>query len=49
MLDEFKSVKIISLDNIMVQAWLITESINCCIIKNLFGNSYLVLKTEQVD
>ena len=33
----------------MVQAWLITENINCRIIKNLFGNSYLVLKTEQLD
>ena len=33
----------------MVQAWLITESINCRIIKNLFGNSYVVLKTEQLD
>ena len=49
MLDEFECVKIISLLNIMVQAWLITESINCRIIKNLFGNSYLVLKTEQLD
>ena len=49
MLDEFECVKIISLDNIMVQAWLITESINCRIIKNLFGNFYLVLKTEQLD
>ena len=28
---------------------MITESINCRIIKNLFGNSYLVLKTEQLD
>ena len=48
MLDEFECVKIISLDNIMVQAWLNSESINCCIIKNLFGNSYLILKTEQL-
>ena len=49
MLDEFECVKNHFLDNIMVQAWLITESINCRIIKNLFGNSYVVLKTEQLD
>ena len=49
MLVEGKMVRIISLENPMVQAWLIAESINCRIIQNLLDNLYLVLKTEQLD
>ena len=39
MLDQFE----------FVQAWLIAENINCRFINNLFGKSYLMLKTKQLD
>ena len=49
MLDQFEFVKIIAKDNSLIQIWLIAENMNCRFINNLFGKSYLMLKTKQLD